>query len=101
MRQFGHLQRLRVDDVAGDPAALGAAVTVELCGHWEHDGPCTWPHHTSTEPVPGGGALVTVHFDADGPDEAAVRARIVDALHARSLAGPDQVTRWGAVTAVE
>jgi hypothetical protein len=21
-----------------DPAAVGAAVTVELCGHWEHEG---------------------------------------------------------------
>jgi hypothetical protein len=22
-----------------DPRAVGAAVTVELCGHWEHEGP--------------------------------------------------------------
>ena len=23
-----------------DPAAVGAAVTAALCGHWEHEGPC-------------------------------------------------------------
>lgn len=28
-----------------DPRAVGAAVTVALCGHWEHDGPCRWPHN--------------------------------------------------------
>jgi hypothetical protein len=30
-----------------DPRRPGAVVTVELCGHWEHEGPCRWPHHTS------------------------------------------------------
>ena len=34
-----------------DPAAIGAAITVELCGHWEHPGPCHWPHHTAIERV--------------------------------------------------
>lgn len=28
-----------------DPRAVGAAVTVALCGHWEHVGPCLWPHN--------------------------------------------------------
>ena len=32
-----------------DPAAVGAAVTVELCGGWEHDGPCRWPHHSEID----------------------------------------------------
>ncbi len=30
-----------------DPAAVGAAVTVELCGHWEHEGACRWPHNSA------------------------------------------------------
>jgi hypothetical protein len=30
-------------DEGFDPAAVGAAVTTDLCGHWEHDGPCRWP----------------------------------------------------------
>ena len=29
-----------------DTRAPGGAVTVELCGHWEHDGPCRWPHNS-------------------------------------------------------
>ena len=32
----------------GDDGAPGAAVTVALCGHWEHEGSCRWPHHTSS-----------------------------------------------------
>jgi hypothetical protein len=35
--------------VGVDPRAVGAAVTVELCGHWEHEPPCTWPHHSAIE----------------------------------------------------
>ena len=31
--------------VGVDPAAVGAAVTTELCGHWEHEGGCRWPHN--------------------------------------------------------
>jgi hypothetical protein len=29
-----------------DPRAPGGEVTVALCGHWEHDGPCRWPHNS-------------------------------------------------------
>jgi hypothetical protein len=36
-------------DPAVDPAAVGAAVTVELCGHWEHDGACRWPHNSAID----------------------------------------------------
>ena len=32
------------DDV--DPRAPGGEVTVALCGHWEHEGPCRWPHNS-------------------------------------------------------
>jgi hypothetical protein len=32
-----------------DPRAVGAAVTVELCGHWEHEPPCTWPHNSAID----------------------------------------------------
>jgi hypothetical protein len=32
-----------------DPAAVGAAVTVELCGHWEHEGQCRWPHNNAVD----------------------------------------------------
>src|ERR1700730_9233937 len=29
-----------------DPRAAGGEVTVALCGHWDHDGPCRWPHNS-------------------------------------------------------
>jgi hypothetical protein len=33
-----------------DVGAPGAAVTVALCGHWEHDPPCPLAaHHTAAE----------------------------------------------------
>ncbi len=38
-----------------DVRAPGGTVTSALCGHWEHDGPCRWPHNsqlnTSTVPA--------------------------------------------------
>jgi hypothetical protein len=36
----------------GQDRAPGAAVTVKLCGHWEHAGPCRWPHHRDAIPDP-------------------------------------------------
>ena len=32
-----------------DPAAVGAAVTAELCGHWDHPPPCRWPHNNAID----------------------------------------------------
>jgi hypothetical protein len=62
-----------------DPAAVGAAVTVELCGRWEHEGPCRWPHNSaidaSREP-----ALFRTLFVCDEADAARVGQRIERAL---------------------
>ena len=81
-------------DAGADPAALGGAVTVALCGHWEHDGACRWPHHSRVEDVAGSFELRTVFLA--GPDEEAdVRERIGAALAGGSLEGPDhRVSRW-------
>jgi hypothetical protein len=62
-----------------DPAAVGAAVTVELCGHWEHDGPCRWPHHSAME-TEGDPARFRTLFVADEQEAALVRERIETAL---------------------
>jgi hypothetical protein len=84
--------------LVGDPAALGGAVTTALCGHWEHDGPCRWPHFTNPE-VEDDGAVVTVHFDASPEDEPEVRDRIRSALTAGALVGPDgTTTTWALQT---
>jgi hypothetical protein len=62
-----------------DPRAVGAAVTVELCGHWEHEGPCTWPHNsaTDTERSP---ALFRTIYVADEQEEPEIRDRIERSL---------------------
>ena len=91
---FTHEQVCRVTGLEGDPAALGAAVTVALCGHWEHDGPCRWPHHTETHRQDDQ-VVATVRFDAAADEVADVRALITSAVSSGSLTGPDgSVTRW-------
>lgn len=64
-----------------DPRAVGAAVTVELCGHWEHEGPCAWPHNSeiATERSP---ALFRTIYVADEDEEPTVRDRIGRSLRA-------------------
>ena len=64
-----------------DPAAVGAAVTTALCGHWEHDGPCRWPHNNATEPSDEGAGFRTL-FVAPASEEDAVRERIEHSLRA-------------------
>ena len=62
-----------------DPAAVGAAVTSALCGHWEHEGPCRWPHNNAID-----SACVPARFRTlyvAGAEEAdLVAQRIRDAL---------------------
>ena len=62
-----------------DAAAVGAAVTVELCGHWEHDGPCRWPHNSAIDAERRPAPFRTV-FVAGASEEPHVRARIEAAL---------------------
>ena len=65
---------LRLEDGI-DPASVGAAVTTELCGHWEHPGPCHWPHNNAIS-----GARFRTLFIAHPRDEGIVRERITHAL---------------------
>jgi hypothetical protein len=66
-----------------DPAALGAAVTTALCGHWEHEGPCRWPHNNQADPAVASASFRTI-FVAPAEEEADVRMRIEDALRGGS-----------------
>jgi len=68
-----------------DPAAPGAAVTVELCGHWEHDGACRWPHHTGVDNRAGRSIRIRTVFACPPAEEDAVRQRIVAALDSGRL----------------
>ena len=73
-----HAARIGLED--SEPAAVGAAVTVALCGNWEHEGACRWPHHTACgEPTEGIAVCRTV-FAVEAEDESVVRALIDGAL---------------------
>jgi hypothetical protein len=89
-RSYVHQASLVLDPGA-DPRAPGAAITVELCGSWEHTPPCPLaPHHTGYEQDGTELRLRTV-FAADPSAEEEVRRRIDKALASGFLAGPDGV----------
>lgn len=64
-----------------DSRAVGAAVTVELCGHWEHEGPCVWPHNSNIDTDRSPAVLRTIYV-ADEDERAEVQGRIEAALRA-------------------
>jgi hypothetical protein len=62
-----------------DSRAPGGAVTVALCGNWDHDGPCRWPHYSEIDTDAAPARLRTVF--ACGDDETgAVHAAIDGAV---------------------
>lgn len=74
------------DDLDGP----GAAITVSLCGHWEHEPPCPLAaHHTGAE-RDGAVVRLRVLFATEARDEAEVRRRID-----RALAEGEQTTPSG------
>jgi hypothetical protein len=93
---FAHQGLIELLD-GGDERAPGAAVTVALCGHWEHEPPCRVPHRTDVAATPDGLA-VRVLFACDPADEPAVRGSIEEALGGGELPvpAPDEAppTRW-------
>ncbi|MDI6103548.1 hypothetical protein QLQ12_33550 [Actinoplanes sp. NEAU-A12] len=63
-----------------DPGAPGAAITVALCGHWEHEPPCPLaPHHTAVTTEDDESRL-RILFATEPGRVAEVRARIDAAL---------------------
>jgi hypothetical protein len=71
-----------------DPTAVGAEVTRALCGHWEHEGACRWPHNNEID-VAGGRATFRTLFIAPASEEAHVRSLIDRSL----FDGPGWVVR--------
>ena len=63
-----------------DPRAVGAAVTVALCGHWEHEGPCLWPHNNHIDDSPLQKRVFRTLFVCEPADEPVVREKIRAAL---------------------
>jgi hypothetical protein len=67
-------------DPTEDDRAPGAAVTVALCGSWDHEPPCPLaPHFTGAERA-GEEVRLRILFAAEPDDEPRVRALIDGAL---------------------
>jgi hypothetical protein len=83
-------------DAGGDPRAPGGAITVALCGHWDHEPPCPLaPHHTDATPAGDDTLRLRVLFAAEPADEERVHSLIEEALSSGRLTGPDgRITRW-------
>ncbi|MFD7409752.1 hypothetical protein ACFV7R_45835 [Streptomyces sp. NPDC059866] len=95
MRQAFVHEAVVVMEADGDVRAPGAAITVALCGHWEHEPPCPLaPHHTAAQRF-GDELHLRVLFAAEPQAAADVRNRITAALLGAAFDGPDGVTtRW-------
>lgn len=81
-----------------DERAPGAAVTAQLCGHWEHEGPCRWPHHTAIEHRGGRSLRIRTVFASEPGEEERVRQGIAGALLSGRLDGPTGVSTWKVVS---
>lgn len=98
MRQaFAHDAILSMNANA-DEAAPGAAVTVALCGHWEHEPPCPLsPHHVHAERVEND-LHIRVLFATEPENEREVRRRIERALSGQWEFPVGFTTPWRLVT---
>ena len=77
-RAFVHEAELALE-AGTDPRAPGGAVTVALCGSWDHKGPCRWPHNNEIDAGSTPARFRTL-FVADPADEPEIRDRIDAAL---------------------
>jgi hypothetical protein len=79
----------------GDPNALGGAITVALCGGWDHPSPCPLAPHYTTHVPAGESVALRVLFATEPANEQLVRSRIGEALATGQLTGPDGgVATW-------
>jgi hypothetical protein len=79
-------------ETGGDARAPGAAITVALCGHWDHEPPCPLAPHSTDAQLSGDQVRLRVLFAAEPVAEGEVRRRIEAALSEPGLTGPDGVT---------
>ena len=91
-RVFAHQREYRIRLEAGsDERAPGGAVTVALCGHWDHEGPCRWPHFSRISPEADGHHRLVVEFDVHEGELEMVSGKIDAAVLHGQLTGPDGV----------
>ena len=76
---FAHDAVLQLED-GGDDRAPGGAITVALCGSWDHDPPCPLaPHHTAVTRS-GSEVVLRLLFATAPENEARVRSLVEEAL---------------------
>ena len=91
---YVHDAVVRMADDA-DLAGPGGAVTLALCGSFDHPPPCPLAPHATRSDRQDDEVAVRVLFAAESADEAVVRERIDAALAAGSCDGPDGTrTSW-------
>lgn len=93
METFAH-EAVLVLGHGASVSAPGGAVTVALCGHWEHEGPCAWPHNTSVLGYEGDAVTVKVEFSCEPDEEDSVRRLIRKSLHDGAVVGPHGTETW-------
>lgn len=79
----------------GDIRGPGGAITLELCGSWDHSPPCpVAAHYTGAERAEGT-VVLRVIFATEPEQEAEVRWRIDKALRSGTVTGPEgEVSHW-------
>jgi hypothetical protein len=78
----------------GSPHAPGGAITLALCGSWDHPPPCSLAPHYVTNTSTGESLTLRVLFATEPVNEQRVRALIGEALASGHLQGPDGVAIW-------
>lgn len=79
----------------GSPNALGGAITIALCGHWDHQPPCPLAPHYVTALPDGETITLRILFATEPANERRVRSLIGEALADGQLTGPDGgLTTW-------
>jgi len=63
-----------------DPASVGAAVTVALCGQWDHEPPCPLASHHTSAVRDGDVVGVRILFACEPDQESRVRELVESAL---------------------
>jgi hypothetical protein len=81
-KAFVH-EALLVMEPGADERAPGAAVTVALCGHWEHEPPCPLASHHVQADAAEGELRIRVLFACEPEAEGEARRRIDRALSGR------------------
>ncbi len=79
----------------GSPNAVGGAITVALCGHWDHEPPCPLAPHYVTALPDGENVTLRILFATEPTNEQRVRALMGEALATGQLTCPDGgVATW-------